>query len=96
MFANAGLKKIKRETLWAECAATATKLDNILVKPGNIKSPYDFFYEKANEIEKHLKTFGEMGIVTRSNTTKFKSKIADCGISCVFMGYAKDHAPNVY
>jgi hypothetical protein len=96
MFANAGLEKIKRETLWAECAATATKLDHILVKQGNVKSPYDFFYEKANKIEKHLRVFGEMGIVTRSNTTKFKSKIADCGIPCVFMGYAKDHAPNMY
>ena len=34
MFVNAGFEKVKRETLQAECAATATKHDTILVKPG--------------------------------------------------------------
>ena len=88
MFTNAGFEKIKRETLWAECAATATKLDNILVKSENMKSPYEKFYGKTNKSEKHLRIFGEMGIVTKRNTTKIKSKISDQGIPCVFLGYA--------
>ena len=70
MFANAGFEKVKRETLWAKCAATATKLDNILVKQGETKSPYEKFYGKENKIKKHLRIFGERGKVTKSNTTK--------------------------
>jgi Reverse transcriptase (RNA-dependent DNA polymerase) len=34
--------------------------------------------------------------VTKSNTSKIKSKLSDRGIPCIFLGYAKDHAPNVY
>ena len=79
MFTNAGLEKVKRETLWAECAATATKLDNILVKAGNKRSPYEKFYGKPNKIEEHLRIFGEIGIVTKSNMTKIRSKISDQG-----------------
>ena len=96
MFTNAGLEKVKRETLWAECAATVTKLDNILVKAGNKKSPYEKFYGKPNKFEEHLKIFGEIGIMTKSNMTKIRSKISDQGTPCIFLGYAKDHAPNVY
>jgi hypothetical protein len=77
MLANAGFEKIKRESLWAECAATATKLDNILVKTGNMKSPYKKFYGKTNKIEEHLRIFGEIGVVTKSNTTKIRSKFSD-------------------
>ena len=46
MFTNAGLEQVKSKTLWAECAATATKLDNILVKAGDKKSPYQKVYGK--------------------------------------------------
>jgi hypothetical protein len=96
LMTNSGFKKIKRETLWAECAATATKLDNLLVRTSEKKNPYELFYGKENPIEKHLKIFGEIGIVTKSTTSKIKSKLSDRGIPCIFLGYAKDHAPNVY
>jgi transposase InsO family protein len=43
LITNAGFEKIKRETLWAECAATATKLDNLLVKTSKTKNPYEIF-----------------------------------------------------
>jgi hypothetical protein len=74
MFANAGFEKIKRETLWAECAATATKLDNILVKQGKTKNAYEKFYGEENKIKKYLRIFGEIRIVTKSNTTKIDQK----------------------
>jgi hypothetical protein len=53
MFTNAGFEKLKQETLWAECAATATKLDNILIDTSEKKSPYEIFYGKTNKIAKH-------------------------------------------
>jgi hypothetical protein len=31
LMTNAGFKKVKREKLWAECVATATKLNNLLI-----------------------------------------------------------------
>jgi hypothetical protein len=86
---NAGFEKVKRETLWAECAATATKLDNLLVRTSEDKNPYKLFYGKENPIKKHLKIFGEIGIVTKSNTSKIKSKLSDRGVPCIFLGYAK-------
>jgi hypothetical protein len=96
LMTNTEFEKIKRETLWAECAATATKLNNLLVRTSEKKNPFELFYGKENPIEKHLKIFGEIGIVTKSNTSKIKSKLSDRGIPWIFLGYAKDHAPNVY
>ena len=84
MFTNACFEKVKRESLWAKCAATATKLNNILVKQGETKSAYEKFYGKENKIGKHLRIFGEIGIVTKSNTTKMQSKISDCGTPVFF------------
>jgi hypothetical protein len=93
LMTNAGFKKFKRETLWAKCAATATKLNNLPVRTSKKKNPYELFYGKENPIKKHLKIFGEIGIVTKSNTSKI---ISERGVPSKFLGYAKDHAPNVY
>ena len=93
---HAGFEKEKREKLWPECAATATKLDNILVNNSNEKSAYEKFYGIKSPIEQHLRIFGEVGIVTKHNNKRIRSKLENWGIPCVFMGYAKDHAANVY
>jgi hypothetical protein len=77
---NAGFEKIKRETLWAECAATATKLNNLLVRTSEKKNPFELFHGKEDLIKKHLKIFGEIGIMTKSNTSKIK-------INCLTEGY---------
>ena len=68
----------------------------ILVNTNNQQSPYEKFYGVRTKYEEHLRTFCEMGIVTISNTNKTKSKLADRGIPCVFVGYARNHAGNVY
>ena len=34
--------------------------------------------------------------MTKSNTSKIKSKLLDRGVPCIFLGYANDHAANVY
>jgi hypothetical protein len=96
MFVEAGFEKFKREQYWPECAATATKLDNILVPSTKDTSPYEKFYGSSNPIEKHLRTFGEIGVVTKNNNQPIRGKLENRGIPCSFLGYAKDHSANVY
>ena len=43
---HAGFEKEKQEKLWPECAATGTKLDNILVNKSPEKSVYEKFYRE--------------------------------------------------
>jgi hypothetical protein len=39
------LGKIKRVKYWPECAATVTKLENLLVKLSKEKNAYEIFYQ---------------------------------------------------
>ena len=60
------------------------------------KSAYQKFYNDNPQFEKHLKTFGEIGIVTTKPGPKIKNKLEDRGAKCMFVGYAANHAGNVY
>ena len=80
---------------WMEAAATGTKLDTIMNEKGQ-KSPFQSFYNESPLFEKHLRTFGEVGIMTLKPGSSIKSKLADRGIKCLFLGYAANHAGNVY
>ena len=95
MMIDAGFEMERRKELWTEAASTATKLDNILHgKDG--KSAYIRMYNKCPEYEKHLRIFGEIGVVTKHPGPTIKSKLEDRGIVCLFLGYARNHARNVY
>jgi hypothetical protein len=84
-----------KHKFWMEAAATATKLDTIMNEKGE-KSPYQQFYNESPLFEKHLRTFGEVGIMTLKPGSTIKSKLGDRGIKCLFLGYAANHAGNVY
>jgi hypothetical protein len=45
-------------------------------------------------LKKHLKIFGEVGIV--HGHEKMHGILADRSLLCVFIGYSSNHAPNVY
>jgi predicted ABC-class ATPase len=79
-----------RQLLWAQCANHATHLENIQ----NSSTASELFYGKNPPRIKHLKIFGEVGIV--HDHKKLRVRLADCGIPCVFIGYSSNHAPNVY
>jgi hypothetical protein len=96
MMIEAGFERNKKEKYWAECAATATKLSNILISTVKDKSAYEKFYGKTCAIQKHLRTFGEVGVVTKHNNYHIRGKLEDRGTVCVFLGYARNHAANVY
>ena len=84
-----------KHKFWTEAAATATKLDTIMNDKGE-SSPYQQFYNESPLFEKHLKTFGQVGIMTLKPGSTIKSKLGDRGIKCLFLGYAANHAGNVY
>ncbi len=65
MIIGAGFAEQRRIELWTEAAATATKLDNILCQKGT-KSPHKRFFGTNPKYEKFLRTFGELGVVTKS------------------------------
>ena len=44
--------------IWSKCAATATKLKNIMVKPHETKCAHEKFYSNMADYAKYLRTFG--------------------------------------
>jgi hypothetical protein len=70
-------------------------LDNILRHKGE-PSSYKKFFGGDSLYEEHLRTFGELGVVTENPGAAVKAKLANRGILCMFLGYAKDHAGDVY
>ena len=96
MLNHAGFEGSLRSGLWHECASTATKIDNILVEDKKENSPYEQFYGESPKYEKYLRKFGELGVVTISNTNKMKGKLSDRGITGIFVGYARNHSGNTY
>ncbi|MFN7263265.1 MAG: reverse transcriptase domain-containing protein [Cyanobacteriota bacterium] len=95
MMAAAKWDDTMKHKFWMEAAATATKLDTIMNEKGQ-KSPYHQFYGEDPQFEKHLRTFGEVGVMTLKPGKTIKSKLGDRGIKCLFLGYAANHAGNVY
>ncbi len=69
----------RKHRLWMEAAATATKLDSIMNKRGE-HSPHLRFYDESPAFEKHLKIFGQVGVVTLKPGRSIKAKLEDCGI----------------
>ena len=95
MMLSAGMDTTAKQKYWMEAAATATKLNNILNEKGK-PSPHKLFYGDDPEYEKHLRNFGELGVVTSSPGGTIRSKLEDRGTTCMFVGYAANHAGNVY
>lgn len=95
MMLNAKWSQDMKQKHWIEAASTATKLDNMMNEKGS-ECPYQKFYGKNPLYENHLRTFGEKGIVTLHPGKTIKAKLDDRGIECIFVGYATNHAGNVY
>jgi len=49
-------------SLWAECADTATKMENLAAKVESIP-PFQLFYKKSPPYLKSLHIFGEIGVM---------------------------------
>ena len=61
-------------SLWPECAATATKFENIMVNAHEEKCAHEKFYGKITDYTKYSSTLVEMGVVHSIANTKEKLK----------------------
>ena len=95
MLIQAGIDSIRKGEFWCEVIYTATKLDKIMVRPERTKPPYTLFYSKDAKYMKHMRIFGEMAVVAIHEGKKMRSKLDNRGKTCMFVGYAEDHAGDV-
>ena len=95
-FNGARMTKKMKLKLWAECASYVTDCHNIITSDENCEPPHLAFYGEMPRYSKHLRRFGEVAVVTKFGSNKIKGKLADRSFKCLFMGYAKNHAGDVY
>ena len=93
---TAGFSQQDKRKFWCEVISTATKLDNIMVRKERTKPPYTLFYNDERKYKKYLRSFGEMAVIAISDGKKMRSKLDTRGRTGIFVGYADDHAGNVY
>ena len=96
MLIQAGLEPKYKGELWCEVISTATKLDNIMVRPERTKPPHTLFYGEDAKYAKSLRTFGEMAVIVIHEGKKMRSKLDGRGKTCMFVGYAENHTKDVY
>ena len=56
-----------RGKLWAECAQTASMIENVSVGSHREIPSHKEFYNEDNKTIWNLRTFGEIGIATKNN-----------------------------
>jgi hypothetical protein len=90
----AQIPKSERFKLWNEAATTVTALDNLIPVTWNgiTKTRYKHAEFEIPKFVKHLRTFGEAGIVKNGKD----GKVGDRGITMMLVGYADEHAGNCY
>ena len=93
---TAGFSQQDKRKFWCEVISTATKLDNIMVRKERAKPPFTLFYNDEAKYMKFLRSFGEMAVIAISDGKKMRSKLDTRGRTGIFVGYADDHAGNVY
>ena len=96
MLIQAGLEPKHKGELWCEVISTATKLDNIMVRPERTKPPHTLFHGEDAKYAKNFRTFGEMAVIAIHEGRKMRSKLDDRGKTCMFVGYTEDHTKDVY
>ena len=96
MMLTAGFSQQEKRKFWCEVISTATKLDNIMVRKDITKPPFTLFYNDEAKYMKFLRSFGEMALIAISDGKKMRSKLDTRGRTGIFVGYADDHAGNVY
>ena len=96
MMLTAGFSQQDKRKFLCEVISTATKLDNIMVRKEKTKPPYTLFYNDEPKYKKYLRSFGEIAVIAISDGKKMTSKLDIRGRNGICVGYADDHAGNVY
>ena len=90
MLSVAQVPREEHHKIWGEVAKTATALDNLIAVTINgetKKTRYEHAGLPVPLFVKHLRTFGEAGIVKNTKD----GKVGDRGITMMFVGYAEEH-----
>jgi hypothetical protein len=87
MLNRSGVTKELREKFWAECASTATKLNNIMRRK-DWKSAFEKYHGYESKITYNLKVFEEDGIKL-SKLYGLPEKLSNKGNLCIMLGYPK-------
>ena len=96
MMLTADFSQQDKRKFWCEVISTATKLDNIMVRKDRTKPPFTLFYNHEPKYMKFLRSIGEMAVIAINDGKKMRSKLNTRGRTGIFVGYADDHAGNVY
>ena len=96
MMLTAAFSQQDKRKFWCEVRSTATKLDNIMARKERTKPPFTLFYNDEPKYMKFLRSFGDMAVIAISDGKKMRSKLDTRGRTGIFVGYADDHAGNVY
>ena len=67
-----------------------------MVRKERTKPPYTLFYNEEPKYKMYLRLFGEMAVIAINDGKKMRSKLDTRGRTGIFVGYADDHAGNVY
>ena len=96
MMHRANLPLEYRNLLWTTAFDTATLLDGLVVIEinGVSQTRYEHWCGQLPKFAHHLCTWGEAGTVKIATDTS--KKLNDRGAHCLFVGYCKDHAGDVY
>ena len=81
--------------VWAERVNATTLIENILVKEKDGNGTHKKLYNRHPSFEKHLCGFGEVGVSAFADR-KTRLKFANRGRVCIVMGYATNHAADMY
>jgi len=93
MLNDANVTSELRRGLWAECARTATYLDNLDCDNASGKPRYTLFHGVDDKRFKYLQKFGEMAIVKLGD--KIKNKLENRGTPAIYLGHADGHSAEV-
>ena len=94
MMTQVGLHENLRTGIWPDCAATATKLENIMVNPHKNKCSHENFYGKILDYTIYLRTLVEM-LVVRS-IAMLKAKLEYLVKTGMFLCYAQNNTGSTY
>ena len=95
MLNSAGFDETTRGKLWAEAANCATANENVTSPTRGELSSHEKFFGVLPAYVTFMRTFGEIGIV-RNVHQGMVWKLENKGIPAMFVGYAQEHAGNVY
>jgi hypothetical protein len=93
---EANIPKAKRYKVWYKAYGTATKLDGLVPVEinGKTQTRDEHFYGKNPAFAKHLRTWGEAGVVKLKEKTQ--PKLDNHGKTCMFVGYPDNHPGDTY